>query len=78
MSGVSGDFPVQLAARSPVLVGLLPCIVLPVCLCQIVCRVVLQIPRPRHPDDLLRGHVASVLVRRAQFPRGMLAISSRG
>jgi len=46
MSGVSGDFPVQLATRLPdwSAGGLLPCSAARFA----VCRVVLQIPRARH------------------------------
>ena len=79
-SGVSGDFPVQLATRLPDLsaVGLLRCIVLPVCQCPCV----VSFSKFHEPDthDLLL-HPRSILVRHVRhvrFPRDMLATSSKG
>jgi len=73
MSGVSGDFPVQLASCIPG--GLLHCSAARLS----VCRVVLQIPRARLVADKSPTSPYSILVvhvRHAQFPRDMLATSS--
>jgi len=73
MSGVSGDFPVQLAARLPdwSAGGLLRCIVLPVCPCVVSSS-------KFHEPDTHDEDPRSSFVRHARFPRDMLATSSRG
>jgi len=82
VSGMSGDFPVQLATRLPdwLAGGLLRCIVLLVLTCV---ASFFKFHEPDTRDSLrsIRGQVASILVRHvrhARFPRDILARMFRG